>query len=64
MSDSHTRSILKAISWRILGTLATMLVVYCFTREWGTSFYIGALEMSSKIFLFYCHERLWLKFKQ
>ncbi len=59
--DSHFKSLLKAVSWRIFGTLATMIAVYFFTHEWQTSFYVGLLEMLSKIILFYCHERIWLK---
>lgn len=62
VADSRVKSLIKAVSWRIFGTLATMFAVFIFTHEWSTSFYVGALEMLSKIVLFYCHERLWLKF--
>jgi adenylylsulfate kinase len=58
------KSLIKAVSWRIFGTLTTLLAVFIFTHEWSTSFYVGALEMIGKILLFYCHERLWLKLEK
>ncbi|HEU5281046.1 MAG TPA: DUF2061 domain-containing protein [Gammaproteobacteria bacterium] len=59
MKDSHTRSLAKAVSWRILGTFSTMLIAYFFTHKLDTMFYIGMFEFVSKIGLFYVHERLW-----
>lgn len=60
MNDSHWHSILKAISWRCFGTLATIAIVFLFTHKISLSFYVGLLEMLIKISLFYLHERLWI----
>ena len=57
--DTHSRSVAKAVSWRILGTLATSVIVFAFTRRWALSLFVGALEFVSKIGLFWLHERLW-----
>jgi adenylylsulfate kinase len=57
--DSHTRSVLKAISWRVLGSVATALLVFVFTRRWGLSLAVGSLEFIAKIGLFWAHERFW-----
>ena len=57
--DTHARSVGKAVSWRILGTLATSVIVFIFTRRWGLSLFVGAMEFISKIGLFWLHERLW-----
>jgi adenylylsulfate kinase len=57
--DSHTRSVAKAFSWRILGTIATATLVYIFTRRWSLSLAIGGVEFVTKIGLFWLHERLW-----
>lgn len=66
MKDSHVRSISKAVSWRLLGTVATMLIVFIATHKIRLSIGIGLLEFFSKIGLFYFHERLWemLKFSR
>jgi adenylylsulfate kinase len=57
--DSHTRSIAKALSWRVLGTVATTLIVFVMTRRLAVSIAVGAFEFVSKTGLYWLHERLW-----
>jgi adenylylsulfate kinase len=57
--ETHARSVAKAVSWRILGTLATSALVFVFTRKLAISLAIGAFEFVSKIGLFWVHERFW-----
>lgn len=57
--ETHARSIAKAISWRVLGTLATATLVFVFTRRLALSLAVGGLEFASKIGLFWLHERFW-----
>jgi adenylylsulfate kinase len=57
--ESHARSVAKAISWRLLGTMATAALVYFFTRRLTLSLAVGGLEFVSKIGLFWLHERAW-----
>ena len=59
MDESHLRSVVKAISWRLFGTFATMLIVLLLTHKIKMTLYIGLLEFTSKIVLFYLHERMW-----
>lgn len=63
MFASKTRTILKTISWRIVGTLDTMLLGWLITGSPLVGLKIGALELVTKFVLYYLHERVWLKFK-
>lgn len=60
MRGSRSLSLCKAITWRIVGTLATMIIVWFMTHEWRISLYAGMFELIAKISLFYCHERFWI----
>lgn len=60
-TETHKRSVSKAITWRIFATFVTMLVVYIFTREVVLSAGIGLVDTTIKIFTYYAHERLWDK---
>lgn len=59
--DAHLRSLVKALSWRVLATLSTILIVYSFTHKFALSLGVGAVEVVIKLILYYGHERLWLK---
>ena len=57
--ETHVRTLAKAISWRVLGTVATITLVYAYTRRFVPSLAIGGLEFTSKIALYWFHERVW-----
>lgn len=59
MQESHTRSIIKAVSWRLFGTLMTMLISFIITKRVSFAIYIGIFEFIAKVFIFYAHERIW-----
>lgn len=59
--ESHIRSIAKSISWRILGTIDTIIISYLIIGEPIKAFSIGGIEVLTKVTLFYFHERFWLK---
>ena len=61
--DHHRRSLIKGMSWRIFGTLDTMLIAFLVTGNYGKAFAIGFTEVITKIFLYYLHERVWYKIK-
>ena len=63
MFATKTRSICKAISWRIVGTLDTMILGWIITGSPLVGLKIGALELVTKFALYYLHERIWLKSK-
>ena len=59
MVEKRGRSIVKALSWRFLATVTTMLAVYGFTGEATLSLGIGAVDLFVKLALYYFHERTW-----
>jgi len=64
--SSHIRSILKGISWRVIATTDTILVVLFVTCLLGecsieNAIKIGASEFLLKLGIFYFHERIWLR---
>ena len=59
---SKKRSIAKTISWRIIGTLDTMILSWIITGNWKCGVAIGGVELITKMVLYYFHERAWYKF--
>lgn len=57
--ESTTRSIAKAVSYRLLGSLSTALIVFIFSGNPKVSVGVGLADMVMKIALYYLHERLW-----
>lgn len=57
--ESHLRSIVKALSWRFMGTVATFCVAFFVTRKLDLAFQIGLTDTVIKLAAFYWHERLW-----
>jgi uncharacterized membrane protein len=58
-AETHTRSVLKAISWRTLGTLDTFAISWFFTGKVEIAGSIAGLEIVTKIAWYYLHERVW-----
>jgi uncharacterized membrane protein len=56
---THARSLVKGVSWRVLGTLDTMIIAYVITGVPLDAITIGGFELFTKIALFYLHERVW-----
>ncbi|HEY4415889.1 MAG TPA: DUF2061 domain-containing protein [Verrucomicrobiae bacterium] len=61
MADKHYRSLIKAISWRITGSVDTMILTFIITRKWKWALTITGIELFTKIGLYYLHERVWEK---
>lgn len=57
--DTHSRSLVKAISWRATGTLDTIVVSFVITGRLKLALSIGFVELFTKIMLYYLHERAW-----
>jgi uncharacterized membrane protein len=57
--ETHFRSIVKAISWRVGGTVVTFLVAWVLAGSLDLAARIGVLDTVIKIGAFYVHERLW-----
>ncbi|RXG21487.1 DUF2061 domain-containing protein [Leeuwenhoekiella aequorea] len=58
-SEKPARSIVKSISWRIVGTIDTVLISWVITGTLALAFSIGAVELVTKMVLYFFHERIW-----
>jgi uncharacterized membrane protein len=58
-ADKPIKSIMKSISWRIVGTIDTMIITYFITGRVTIALSIGSVEVFTKTILYYFHERLW-----
>ena len=56
---SYKRHILKTITWRVIGTLDTMIISWAVTGSWQWGLAIGGIEVFTKMILYYIHERIW-----
>jgi uncharacterized membrane protein len=61
---SYKRHIAKTISWRIIGTIDTVIISGIITGSWEAGLTIGGIEVISKMVLYYFHERAWYKFSK
>lgn len=66
INESHVRSIVKGISWRMIATSDTFLVVFIITClldqcSVENAIKIGVIEFFLKLLIYYAHERIWLK---
>ena len=57
--ESHTRSIAKGITWRLVATLTTVTIAWFITGEIDLALQIGFIEVFAKIAIYYAHERIW-----
>jgi uncharacterized membrane protein len=61
MIEKPHRSLIKAISWRVTGTIDTIIVSWLITGTFTVAITIGGVEIFTKILLYYFHERIWNK---
>lgn len=61
--ENIKRTLMKTISWRVVGTLATVIISYVITGTMALAFSIGAIELVSKMALYFFHERAWNNIK-
>ena len=57
--ESHLRSLLKALSWRVVATTTTAIIAWFITGDVATAVAIGGIEFIAKFFIYYGHERAW-----
>jgi adenylylsulfate kinase len=57
--ESQYRSIVKAVSYRILGSSTTALIFFVLTGKGSLSVGAGILDMVLKIGVYFVHERIW-----
>ena len=59
--ESHFRSIIKALSWRVCATTITFFVSWLLTGEVKLALEIGLVDTVIKLGAYYSHERTWMK---
>lgn len=57
--EAHTRSFIKAVSWRLTGSIDTFVISLFVTGKFGVAGTIATVEVITKIALYYSHERVW-----
>ena len=63
MREKPYSSVVKSISWRTVGTIDTMLIAWLVTGKLDFAVTIGGVELFTKMFLYYMHERTWNRIK-
>lgn len=63
MAEKRYRSLLKTVSWRITGTIDTIIISYLITGQLDWAISIGLVEVFTKLILYYFHERIWDRLK-
>jgi uncharacterized membrane protein len=57
--EGHGRSFMKAVSWRTVGTIDTFIISFFVTGKVSLAGSIAAVEVVTKIMIYYLHERVW-----
>ena len=56
---NRTRSLVKTVSWRTIGTIDTIIITRLVTGSWQAGAAVGSIELFTKMILYYFHERGW-----
>ncbi|AXG73164.1 DUF2061 domain-containing protein [Flavobacterium arcticum] len=58
---SYKRHIAKTITWRVVGTIDTMILAWLISGDPMIGLQVGFAEVVTKMILYYIHERVWFK---
>jgi uncharacterized membrane protein len=61
---SYKRHVAKTLSWRIVGTIDTIILSWLITGSWKLGLSIGGVEVVTKMILYFLHERVWYKYSE
>jgi uncharacterized membrane protein len=59
IQETQSRSLAKALSWRLTGTIDTFVISAIVTGRLSVAGSIAATELFTKVLLYYFHERIW-----
>jgi len=59
---SLKRHIAKTLTWRIIGTIDTMVLGWLVSGDPIIGLTIGSFEVVTKMALYFIHERVWYKY--
>jgi uncharacterized membrane protein len=57
----YKRHVLKTLTWRIIGTIDTILIGWFVSGDPTIGLSIGGIEVFTKMLLYFFHERAWYK---
>lgn len=57
--ESRSRSLIKAITFRVIVVCFDLAVIFLFTKAWDKTLYLAIVSNLIRLFLYYGHERLW-----
>ncbi len=57
--EKPIRSVAKALSWRVVGTLDTLLVSFILAKDIKIAASIASVDFITKLILYFFHERVW-----
>ncbi len=57
--ESHARSLLKTVSWRIIATTTTVTIAFLVFGDISNALKVGGIEFFAKMAIYYFHERAW-----
>ena len=61
--EQKKRSIVKTLTWRVTASLDTFVIAWVITGDWKMGGSIAGIEVITKMFFYYFHERIWNKIK-
>lgn len=59
MSDTTSRSLVKAVSWRITASLATFIISFFVSSDLSVAGTIASIQLVVNFILYFIHERVW-----
>lgn len=57
--ETRKRSLVKSLSWRVIGLVLTFVTAWVVTGSWRAGLAVGLVDFLVKIGTFYAHERAW-----
>lgn len=61
LRDSRWRSVIKALTWRVIATSVTGMLVWWATGDIRLSVGASVIDVVIKLVFYYGHERIWNK---
>jgi len=58
-NDTGSHSIVKTLSYRLIGAVITALIVFALTGKFALAIGVGVICLIAKTILYYLHESLW-----
>ena len=57
--ETFKRSFLKTLTWRVIASLDTAALTWLFSGDVITGLKVGGMEIVTKLFIYFFHERAW-----